>query len=865
MIHRLLSRFKKSGRSRDEIMNIFRKKYSNFKIILESNSELLKILSDIEDKLSGRHLFGMAYIRSQTARTIFHTTRMVKSFEELSGRKYQHLIEVLNQIHQQIKLDLELKSFPKNTTYVLPYSQITNIMVDFVGGKNANLGEMKSRLNLPIPKGFAVTTTAFDEFIESNHLMDEIQKQKMEIKPDNPESILEVSEKIRHLFLSAVVPKAIEQDILSGFREHITSGESAPENLKTALRSSAVGEDSEFSFAGQYLSVLNVPAEKIIAEYKRVLASLFTPAAVTYRLHMGIPFERVAMSVACLEMIPAKASGVMYTRHPLNPSEQNQVIINAVWGIGTYAVEGVITPDSYILLKDTLPVLLESKITSKPVKLITSPDGYLMETPVDPDMQERPCLTVDQAVMLCRYGMLIEEHFQAPQDIEWALDPNDRIIILQTRPLRLEYQKNNHQTKIPLISGYPVLLDGGDVACPGVGFGEAHIVHSERDLVTFPDGGVLVAAHSSPQYVMVMRKARAIVTNSGSITGHMATLAREFKVPAVLNMHTATTTIKPGMMITVDANSGRVYSGRVSELLEMEIQERTFMKDSPVFHTLQKIAELIVPLNLVNPKSSKFKPEHCKTIHDIMRLLHESSYLEIFKLGDFTTDHGRIPVKLDATLPIDLHIIDLGSGLENLPEKRFKVKKDQILSKPLKALLEGMSNETLRNAGPRPVNLSGFFSVMSEQMFSPQAGAERFGDRSYAIISDKYMNFSSRVGYHYSILDAYCGQTANKNYINFEFKGGAADKVRRTRRVRLIGLILETLGFLMDVQGERVTARFAKQDCSVIYQKIEYIGRLLMFTRQMDMLMESEASVNQLADRFLKNDYNLSRNHPHPH
>jgi pyruvate,water dikinase len=176
-----------------------------------------------------------------------------------------------------------------------------------------------------------------------------------------------------------------------------------------------------------------------------------------------------------------------------------------------------------------------------------------------------------------------------------------------------------------------------------------------------------------------------------------------------------------------------------------------------------------------------------------------------------------------------------------------------------------MSNETLRNTGPRPVNLSGFFSVMSEQMFSPQAGAERFGDRSYAIISDKYMNFSSRVGYHYSILDAYCGQTANKNYINFEFKGGAADKVRRTRRVRLIGLILETLGFLMDVQGERVTARFAKQDCSIIYQKIEHIGRLLMFTRQMDMLMESEASVNQLADRFLKNDYNLSRNHPHPH
>ncbi|MBU0993920.1 MAG: phosphoenolpyruvate synthase [Proteobacteria bacterium] len=843
-------------------MNLFRKKYSNFKIILESNSELLKILSDIEDKLCGRQVFGMAYIRSQTARIMFHITRMVKSFEGLSGRKYQYLIKVLNQIHQQIEHDLELKSSPNNSAYVLPYSQITHIMVDFVGGKNANLGELKSCLNLPVPNGFAVTTNAFDTFIESNHLMDEIRKEKLEIQPDNPESILAASEKIRHLFLSAVVPMTIEQDILGAFRKHIYPGET--ENARTALRSSAVGEDSEFSFAGQYLSVLNVPYDKIIDEYKRVLASLFAPAAITYRLQMGILFEKAKMSVACLEMISSKAGGVMYTRHPFDPLSQNQVIINAVWGIGTYAVEGVITPDSYTLSKDTRPVLLESKIASKPVQLVTSPAGYLVENPVPEDMQTRPCLTVDQAVMLCQYGMQIEEHFKTPQDIEWALDPNDSIVILQTRPLRLEYQNNNHQKVIPVPSGYPLLLDGGDVACPGVGFGEAYIVRSESDLLTFPDGGVLVAAHSSPQYVMVMRKAKAIVTNSGSISGHMATLAREFKVPAVLNTHAATTTLKPGMLITVDANSGRVYSGKVPELIDLETQDRAFMKDSPVFHTLQKIAGQIVPLNLVNPKSSRFTPENCKTIHDVMRLLHEFSYLEIFKLGDFTTDQGRISVKLDAALPIDLYIIDLGGGLGNRPEKRFRVKTDQIISQPLKALLEGMSNEARQNTGPRPVNLGGFFSVMSEQMFSPPVGAERFGDRSYAIISDKYMNFSSRVGYHYSVLDAYCGQTANKNYINFQFKGGAADKVRRNRRARLIGLILDTLGFLVDVQGDMTTVRFSKRECSVIYEKIEYLGRLLIFTRQMDMLMESEATVNQLAESFLKNDAHPYKNHPQP-
>ena len=167
-----------------------------------------------------------------------------------------------------------------------------------------------------------------------------------------------------------------------------------------------------------------------------------------------------------------------------------------------------------------------------------------------------------------------------------------------------------------------------------------------------------------------------------------------------------------------------------------------------------------------------------------------------------------------------------------------------------------MTHEAFQRPQLRPVSLSGFFSVMREQMLaSPQAANERFGDRSYAIVSDKYLNFSSRVGYHYSILDAYCGPTVNMNYITFSFKGGAADDIRRNRRVRAIARILQDLDFTVEVNNDRVDARFQKFECPLIEEKLDQVGRLLLFTRQMDMLMHNEESVEAAAKHFLEGNY----------
>ncbi len=845
---------------RRDLTGVFRAKYEQFKQLLDSNAELSRIIADIEDKLQGHKLFGMAYIRSQSARAVFYTLRMVASLNALSGNRHQRLSEVVGRINERIKGHIESRREIELTDWILPYSGINREMVDWVGGTNANLGEVLNRAQLPIPEGFAITTVAFNHFMAANDLIDEINKRKMALDPSNPESLNEASEEIQRLIISAAVSGELAQAILDAYddlRARISSRQDGESEIRVSLRSSAIGEDSELSFAGQYLSVLNVPRDRLIQTYRFVVASLYTPRAISYRMNKGIRDEDIAMSVACLEMVNSVASGVAYSHHPFNPLADH-IIINGVWGLGPYAVDGVVTPDSFTVGKDSAHPILQRSISRKPVQLVTNPEGGLIEIAVPENLRESPCVSDDQVRELAAFTQTLETHYGYPQDMEWAIDRSGRLLVLQTRPLHLGGGGECFpESEVLRPAGCIPLIENAAIAAPGVGCGPAYQVTTDEDLAAFPDGAVLVARHSSPKFVVIMQKAQAIIADSGSVTGHMASLSREFGVPTLLDAKTAMETITTGMEVTVDGFTGRVYPGRVEELLALQKPKETHMKGTPVFATLKQVSEAIVPHRLVDPKSPTFSAEHCESLHDVMRLVHELSYAEMFQISDVVSAEEGHAMKLEAPIPLDLRVIDLGGGLADVRPSARKVKVKQITSAPFNALLKGMLHEDLRYQRPRPVEFKGFLSVMSEQMLSNTYGAERFGDRSYAIVSDKYLNFSSRVGYHYGILDSYCGQTMNKNYITFSFKGGAADDVRRNRRARAIALILKDLDFSVEVMGDRVDAKFQKYPQEDIEAKLDQLGRLLLFTRQMDMLMHSEASVNAIARAFLIGDYQL--------
>ena len=565
---------------RERLAIHFRFKYSCFKELLASNKEFLDILSDLEEKLQGQHIFGMSYISSKATRAVFHALRMVKNLDDLSNHHYPQLSKVVETIYEQIKAVIGTRKELPPGRYILPYLEINAEMVDWVGGKNAHLGEMKSRLELPIPEGFAITTQAFQAFLAQNDLVDEINRRKMEIDPEQPETITQASEDIQRAILTAPLPPDLEEAMVRAYDEMAqrlsgTRPKGGP--LQVALRSSAIGEDSELSFAGQYLSVLNVGRDKLVQSYKMVIASLYTPRAISYRLNKGIRDEDIAMSVACLQLVESVASGIMYSRHPFKPADED-ILINAVWGLGPYAVDGIITPDTYRVAKHDRFNISTMSISTKPVQLVRNPAGGLKEVPVEEDKTHSPCLSPEQISSLAGYARKLEDHYHLPQDIEWALAPDGRLLLLQARPLQIQAPARKGTLDLPGLTRYPVLIEDGAIASPGVGFGPAFLIRNEDDLKNFPAGAVLVAKHSSPKFVIVMKKAGAIVTDTGSITGHMASLAREFNVPALLGARKATALIANGQEITVDAYEGRVYQGKVPELLSLQPKQESRLK-----------------------------------------------------------------------------------------------------------------------------------------------------------------------------------------------------------------------------------------------------------------------------------------------
>jgi len=271
---------------------------------------------------------------------------------------------------------------------------------------------------------------------------------------------------------------------------------------------------------------------------------------------------------------------------------------------------------------------------------------------------------------------------------------------------------------------------------------------------------------------------------------------------------------------------------------------------------LEKVISLISPLNLTDPGSVDFRAERCVTLHDLARFVHEKSYREMFGMGENVGDLRGVGYKLDVFLPIDLYVIDLGNGIKETPKKRT-LKRSQIASVPLLAVLKGMLHEKIPRFGPRPMDMGGLFSIMMRHATTSPETESTFRDPCYAMISDNYMNLTARVGYHFSVVDAYCGQSQNKNYISLLFQGGAADYTRRTRRARAIAEIVEKHGFSVELKHDLIRARLNKGSREETAKQLEMLGSLLQFFRQMDAAMASDDAASMFRDAFLRGDYGL--------
>lgn len=833
---------RKSEISREGSRKIFLKRYQSFQELLSQNNSVLELMADIEEKLSGEFLIDRHYIDNNISTIAERVKKIIDNLNLISRDKYYSLYERFNEINSEIEKLLSGKREIPVSSYTIPFDEITMEMTDRLGNKNANLGEVKNRLNIPTPDGFAISTFAFKRFMEQNELLEKINMTLSELQVDNLEELNSKSSEIQDQIIMAEVPKDIEREILDAYSRLCNK---YGQKVMVSVRSSALQEDGEFSFAGQYSTFLNVPSDLILQKYKEVVASLFTPRAIFYYKTKGLHEYEMVMSVGILAMIDAKAAGVIYSRDP-NNLKADTLIVSAVRGLGKPVVEGVVTPETYILSRYPDIGMIEKKIPTQKTMLVCRADGEVEEVPLPDEMKGKPCLSDEQIKTLAKYAIAIENHYKYPQDIEWAIDKNDRVYILQTRPLQM-LKVESLKLKVPMrIEGYNILINKGIIACKGIGFGKAYITRTENDLKNFPEGAVLVARHTSTKFVTVMNKASAIITDVGGATVHMATLAREFQVPTIVDTGVATEIIKNGLKITVDAINCNIYEGRVNELIEFSGKREKPFKETQLFKTLEKVLKWVIPLKLLDPKDERFKPEFCETLHDIARFAHQKAMHEMFKISKELPEDVEA-VRLIAGIPLLVYLIDLGGGIEGTTKK---LRPEHIRSIPFNAFLNGLVS--LEWPGPRHVDVKGFLGMVAHTASIPEAELEEMGERSFSFISSEYMNFSIRLGYHLSVVEAYTGENINDNYIRFFFKGGGADRERRLRRVRLIGEILRKLDFNVKVTEDVIDAIITKYKKSHLEEKLEILGRLTVYTKQMDAIMYDDASTELYMEEFVK-------------
>ncbi len=837
----ILGRPESVKEEKESSREIFLRKYRFFQELLSKNNSVLELMADMEEKRSGEFLLDRHYIEYNIIAISDVVRKIIDNLNLISKDKYPSLYERLDKINSEIEKFLTRRREIPFSSYTLPFDEITGEMTDRLGNKNANLGEVRNRLRISTPDGFAVSTFAFKRFMEHNGFLEKVNKTLSEFQVDNLEVLNNTSREIQELIMRGEVPDDLEKDILNAYSELC---EKAGQKVLVSVRSSALQEDGEFSFAGQYSTFLNVPSDSIIQKYKEVVASLFTPKAIFYYKTKGFQEYDMVMSVGVLAMVDAKAAGVIYSRDPNQPQNET-IIISAIRGLGKCVVEGVITPETYVLSRYPDLSIIGKRIPTQNTMIVCRPDGEVEEVSISEDMKERPCLSDEQIKTLAEYAVAIENHYKYPQDIEWAIDKNDRPYILQARTLMV-FAEGLTKPVPTRVKGYNILIDRGIIACKGIGFGKAYIVRTEEDLKDFPEGAVLVTKHTSTKFVTVINKASAIVTDIGGATVHMATIAREFQVPTILDTAVATELIKNGQEITVDAINCNIYEGRVTELIEFSEKRKGLFKNAQIFKILESVLKWVVPLNLVNPEDERFKPEFCETLHDIARFAHQKAMHEMFGISKELPEDIEAK-RLIAGIPIPVYIIDLGGGTQGAPEK---LKPEHITSIPFNAFLKGLAS--VEWPGPRHIDVKGFLGMMAHTASMPETELEQMGERSYSFISSEYMNFSIRLGYHLSVVEAYTGENINDNYVRFFFKGGGADRERRLRRVRLVSEILRKLDFNVKVIEDIIDAIITKYKESHLKEKLKILGRLTVYTKQLDAIMYDDASTELYMEEFIK-------------
>ncbi len=458
--------------------------------------------------------------------------------------------------------------------------------VNIVGGKGANLGEMYG-LGIPVPNGFVVTAETYFDFIAANKLKPQIKDILSITNVDHPDELQSASKKIRALIKKAPFTHDVSVQIMTAYKKLGSFGGLV--DMPVAVRSSATAEDSlDASFAGQQDTYLNVIGEtNVLHRVRDCWASLFTPRSIFYRVKKKYDHFKVGVAVPIQKMVQSEISGIMFTANPVS-NNKNEIIIEAIWGLGEYIVQGVVTPDQFIIDKSTWTIKQKNNVSQDKQLIKNTNETIEVEVP----KYKRNKIKIDDATALkiAKVGQKLHNHYGKAQDIEFAIE-NGKFYVVQTRPITTlanAAKKKFEITETPFLQG--------EAASPGFASGPAILIKNQTEINRVGSGQILVITMTTPDFVPAMKKVAGIITDKGGQTSHAAIVSRELGVACVVGTKTATKDIKEGDIVTIDGSTGRIWSGNLLSNQPVEI------KSSPKI-ALKTATKLYV--NLGEPELSK--------------------------------------------------------------------------------------------------------------------------------------------------------------------------------------------------------------------------------------------------------------------
>ncbi|MEW6220554.1 MAG: PEP/pyruvate-binding domain-containing protein [Thermodesulfobacteriota bacterium] len=820
-------------------------RYQVFRTLLDRNTRAVDAITELGLALrAGDPETGF---REQAMALAATVGEMAEDYLALGGERAELVQAIHRRLAALLAEALANLAPPASLPLTLAFPAITPAQERQVGNKAASLARLGRSGRYPIPAGFAIPAPACRLFLQAGDLALQVARLLGRVLDSHDPAVWqEACDRIAAAIAAAPVPAALAAALAEA------AGPVFRQGRTLAVRSSALAEDGrEHSFAGQFRSVLNVASPAALLDaFRQVVASAFSPHALAYRRHAGLDPLAFDMAVLCLEMVPARAAGVLLTRAP---DGSGGGLVSAVLGLGEAAVAGRRPADVLVFDASGRPDPARSLVAVKTSRLVLVPGG-IAEEAVPEAEQGEPAIPAEQVAELARWGREIEEAAGGiPQDIEWALNEARQLVLLQARPLA---------GGVPLAPGRqgeaadppgPLLLAGGLTASPGRASGRVRLVRRRADLVApAAEPLVLVLASSLPDAAGAMGQAAAVLVELGNPADHLANVAREEGVPMLCSLAGVGSRLNEGQWVLVDATSRKVWSTAAAA----QAPRRRRPPPAATDPRLAGLRELLVRLHLTDAYGPTFNLRECRSFHDLVRFIHEKAVMAMFEGGDAMTEAaaGLVHLLAEDGIPFPVAVIDLGGGLR--PGCGRRLAAGDLRSTPLRALWQGVVTPGL-HWGPAPGGAGAIGSVLSS-FLTDHRSDRPVGLPNYALVGHDHLNLNARMDFHFVMIDALAGLDERVNHLRFRFKGGGSSAEHRQRRARAIAEILAAAGLYADVRDDLVNASLHAAPAALILERLVSLGRLLGFTRLLDAGMGDDAMAHRAAQAFLEGDFAMA-------